>query len=279
MSKTSWLDISGLNAKLPQWQGQYLNNNPFPHIVIDDFLPVATAARIHKAFPNVHSKGWIHYLHYNENKHGLNKQRLLPAEVKGLIAELNSPGFIAFLELLTGIKGLLPDPGMEGGGIHQTMPGGFLNVHADFTVHPLKKMWRRRVNLLIYLNPGWEPSYGGQLELWPKDMSACRQQVLPLFNRCVIFNTDRHSYHGVGPVSCPPGNSRKSIALYYFTEEQHKPRLISTNYKARPGDGISAFFIWLDKKAVALYTRIKRWFGLNDDWASALLQKMKRKNN
>ena len=265
-----------LDQKLSQWQAEYASNKPFPHIIIDAFLEEKIAKEALGAFPRVHKQGWIHYVHYNENKHGLNKAQLLAEEFKLLIEELNSKTFLSFLENLTGIKNLLADSELEGGGLHQTLSQGFLNVHADFTVHPHKKMWRRRVNVLIYLNEDWQEKDGGYLELWPKDMRVCVQKILPIFNRCVIFNTDEHSYHGVSKVSCEAGNTRKSIALYYFTEEKKKPHLIATNYRARPGD--NAFWIWLDKKAVAIYTKLKSWFGLNDDIVSRFLDRFRDKN-
>ena len=85
---------------------------------------------------------------------------------------------------------------MEGGGLHQSVHGGFLNIHADFTVHPLHANWRRRVNLLLYFNEDWDPEYGGQLELWSTDIKTRVQVVAPVQNRCVIFTTDPDSFHG-----------------------------------------------------------------------------------
>jgi Rps23 Pro-64 3,4-dihydroxylase Tpa1-like proline 4-hydroxylase len=223
-------------------------------------------------FPEVKDAGWIHYVHINEKKHGLNKLELLPEYIQEVIGELNSPEFIEYLCELTGIDNLLPDDRLEGGGLHQTNRGGYLNMHADFTVHPHKPHWRRRVNLLIYLNENWKDEYHGELELWERDMSKCIVKISPIFNRCVIFNTDEDSYHGVpDPIQCPENMSRKSIALYYFTEEKNLPNLRSTNYKSRPGDGIKGIFIYLDKVFIAIYTRIKRFFGLNDDFASKVL--------
>lgn len=260
---------------------KYQQNSPYPHIVMDYFLLKEVAEKTLEVFPNIKDEGWIHYVHVNERKHGLNKLELIPDFIKNkVIAELNSQNFIEYLEKLTGIDNLLPDHTFEGGGIHQSEQGGYLNIHADFTVHPHKKNWRRRVNLLIYLNKDWEEHYGGNLELWDKTMSRCMQKIPPIFNRAVIFNTDADSYHGLpDPLMCPKGITRKSIALYYFTEEQvgsFKKR--TTNYKARPDDGYKAIFIWLDKKFILIYTLIKGALNLNDDFASKILNKLgKRK--
>ncbi|MEM1322678.1 MAG: 2OG-Fe(II) oxygenase [Bacteroidota bacterium] len=276
--RLDWLDWRRWKAELPGWKAAYQQAQPYPHIVIDGFLEEAIARQVLKEFPGIADEGWIHYLHVNEKKHGLNKMELLPPFIQQLIGYLNSPEVVQQLSELTGIQGLLADDSLEGGGLHQTARGGFLNVHADFTVHPHRRRWRRRINLLIYFNEDWEAQYRGDLELWSRDMKACVTKVAPLFNRCVIFNTDEDSYHGLpDPIQCPEGQTRKSIALYYFTEEQELPRKRATNYRARPGDGIKALWIWLDKKAIALYNSIKGRLGLSDDLASKILNWFSKK--
>jgi Rps23 Pro-64 3,4-dihydroxylase Tpa1-like proline 4-hydroxylase len=259
-------------AKLGQLASEYQQNRPYPHIQLDHFLDPETARLVAEAFPPVDA-AWIHYLHLNEKKHGLNRRAMLPPSINSLISELNGPEFCRFLSQLTGIPNLIADDSLEGGGLHQTLRGGFLNVHADFTVHPHHSHWRRRVNLLIYLTPEWKPEYGGALELWERDMSACARRIPPLFNRAVIFNTDQDSYHGVPePLACPSDLSRKSIALYYFTEEAAPPKKVWTNYRARPQDGVKAFGIWVDRQLLAAYSTIKSVLGINDQLISRILQ-------
>lgn len=253
---------------------------PYPNIVFNDFFEPWAAEKALAVFPKVKNEGWIHYIHVNEKKHGLNKLELIPPFiVHGIIKELNSKKFIHYLEKLTGIEHLIPDTTFEGGGIHQTERSGFLNVHADFTVHPHKKNWRRRVNLLVYLNKDWQESFKGNLELWDKKMLACQKSIAPIFNRVVVFNTDQDSYHGVPePLECPKDWSRKSIALYYFTEEKTGSfKRKATNYRARPGDGSKAIFIWLDKKMISLYSWLKGTLGINDDFISSILNRFNRK--
>ena len=273
-------DIS-LNTQVSnaaELSSSYQTASPYAHVVIDNLLDEEMVNTIYKDFPAVGDEGWIHYLHYNEKKHGLNKMEVLPESIQHLIKYFNSPEIVKWLEELTGINHLIADENMEGGGLHQSQNGGFLNVHADFTVHPHKRNWQRRVNLLLYLNQDWKEEYGGALELWSRDMKQCVQKVQPIFNRCVVFNTDADSYHGFpDPMTCPEDVTRKSIALYYFTEEEHIPQKRSTNYKARPNDGIKGVFIYLDKKAVAFYTKLKGWLGINDDFVSSVLRKFGKK--
>ena len=265
-------------AKLESQKATYKKAAPYPHIVLNNFLEDWAARKAMDVFPKVQDKGWIHYLHVNEKKHGLNKMDLLPAFIQQLIQELNSKEFVNYVSELTGIQGLVADEMLEGGGLHQSKRGGFLNVHADFTVHPHKRKWRRRVNLLIYLNENWKEEFNGHLELWSRDMKKCEQKILPIFNRCVLFNTDEDSFHGLPePIQCPENETRKSIALYYFTIEKEAPKKRATNYKARPGDGIKALWIYLDKQMITLYNNLKGWLGINDDFVSKVLNWFSRK--
>ncbi len=272
------LDLSSWDARLKHLIPDYQHQRPFPHIVLDNFLTATAADKAHHAFPAIKDRGWIHYMHINEKKHGLNKMELLPAYFQKIIHQLHTPAFVNWLSALTGIPNLLADDSLEGGGLHQMERGGFLNIHADFTVHPHRRRWRRRVNLLIYFNKDWQESYRGELELWSKDMKKQERSIAPLFNRCVIFNTDKDSFHGLPePIQCPEGETRKSLALYYFTEESQTPRMQATNYRARPGDGIKALWIYLDKQLIALYTKLKGRLGINDDLVSRLLRFLNRR--
>jgi len=110
---------------------------------------------------------------------------------------------------LFAIPGLVCDPELVGGGWHCIPRGGFLKTHVDFN-H--LNGYTRRLNLLLYLSPGWDRSWGGELRL-------CDRVIEPLFNRCVVFETSEKSWHGhPEPLTCPEGESRNSIALYYYTK-------------------------------------------------------------
>ncbi|MFN0013453.1 MAG: 2OG-Fe(II) oxygenase [Saprospiraceae bacterium] len=273
------LDLARWIKTVDEQAHAYQSAHPYPYGQFENFLENEAASRAMNAFPKVKDEGWIHYMHVNEKKHGLNKMDIIPPFLQDVIRQLNSDEFVSSISRLTGIEGLKADPSLEGGGLHQSQRGGYLNIHADFTVHPHKRNWRRRVNLLIYLNEDWQPDYRGELELWTRDMKACARKILPVFNRCVVFNTDEDSFHGLpDPILCPESMTRKSIALYYFTEETAAvPRKRATNYRARPGDGIKAVFIWADKEAVRIYNTLKGWFGINDDFVSKVLNWFSRK--
>jgi len=265
-------------ARLDELIARYRGATPYPHVVLDDFVAPDVATCAATEFPAPDSGEWIQYVHVNERKLGRNDPAAIPAVHRAVIAELHSPGFVEFLSTLTGIPGLFADDSLEGGGLHQSTRGGFLNVHSDFNSHPHHPTWRRRLNLLLYLNPGWEESWGGQLELWDSDVQTRVKRVAPLFNRAVVFDTTGDAFHGhPEPLACPDGVTRKSIALYYFTEESAPVRVRSTEYRARPGEGLWGLAIYLDTMVLRAYDRVKRRFGLNDRFASVLLKRLSRR--
>jgi len=257
---------------------QFRDNKPYPHVQLRGFLDPDIAAEMSHEFPGLETDAWTRYKHQNENKLGLTKRELFPALIAEVVDELNSPEFVSWLSEVTGISGLMADDSLEGGGLHQSGPGGFLNVHTDFRTHHYHKNWRRRVNLILYLNPDWDQRWGGAIELWDRDVRECVAKVPPVLNDTLIFETNEISYHGFPePLSCPEGQSRKSLALYYYTIDENVTAR-STNYRARPKDSaMKSALIWLDKEAVDLYSRAKARFGFSDEVASKILGFLARK--
>jgi hypothetical protein len=218
---------------------RYAAADPFPHIVLDDFLPPGIAQRIASEFPEPRDIEWQRFSSPSERKLASADPARMPAFTRQVLAEFNSRAVCDFLSVLTGIDGLIPDPHYVGGGLHQIEPGGFLKVHADFNHHEGLRL-DRRLNLLLYLNDDWKEEYGGHLQLWTTDLQRCAARVLPVLNRCVIFSTTSDSYHGhPDPLTCPPDRRRRSLALYYYSngrpEEQQRPSH-STLFVERPGE-------------------------------------------
>jgi hypothetical protein len=196
----------------------YKTAEPFPHIVIDNFLDLNVATSLREAFPDSTGDEWIRYDSSTDRKLGLKSILSLEPDVRRILYELGGAEMIQFLQQLTGIEGLLSDPWFRGGGLHQTLPGGYLKVHADFNKHQTLNL-DRRLNVIIYLtHNNWIDEYGGHLELWDRGMKGAKQRILPIFNRCVVFETSATTYHGhPSPLACPPSWSRKSLAAYFYT--------------------------------------------------------------
>lgn len=202
---------------------------PFQHIVIDNFLRPNHAAFLARHFPTPDHPIWLDWRKRAPNQYGKQgagdsrKFSALPGVLRLALQEFNASPFLSYLERLTGTKRLLPDPHFTGGGMHQILNGGILDVHTDFNYYERLKLYRR-INVLIYLNPEWTEDYGGALELWDgavRDGGKCVKSIAPLYNRVVIFNTNKKSFHGHPKEwNGPPGSTRRSIALYYYTAEQ-----------------------------------------------------------
>lgn len=218
----------------------YVNAAPFPHIVVDGILPDSLVGHVLGHFPAAPLPSDTNF---EIGYAGHHKRQVLPedcdADMRQLFHFFNSRPMLQFLEGLTGIEALLPDPYFSGGGFHEISAGGLLGIHADFRINEQLHL-QRRLNVLIYLNPSWDGAWGGKLELWDRGMQSCQRAVEPLLNRCVVFNTEADTYHGhPEPLACPPEVKRRSIALYYYTASRavykEVPKL-STMYQARPQD-------------------------------------------
>jgi hypothetical protein len=200
----------------------YRDAQPFPHIMIDDFLTSEALIEAIAAFPGPDDAAWqVEDFVVAEQKVSVkkacNEELRMPVAIRKILRELNSSLFLRYLSKLTDIPNLLPDPAFIGSGMFRIEVGGFLNVHADFNVHFLNGL-DRRLNLLLYLNLGWQDDYGGHLELWQQGVPRPIKSIAPIANRCVIFSTTDKSFHGhPKPLSCPPGRSRNCLSLYYYT--------------------------------------------------------------
>lgn len=217
------------------WEG----SSPFPHIVADGLIDPDVLHLVAGEFPEPEQIRWQQFDRPTELKLANADMSLMGPTTRRLLNELNSQVFISFLEAVTGIDGLIPDPHLEGGGLHQIRRGGFLKVHADFNRHDKLKL-DRRLNVLIYLNDDWAESYGGELELWDREMTACAKRIAPQFNRMVVFATTDFSYHGhPEPLTCPPERARRSLALYYYTNGRPSDEVTAphtTLFRKRPTD-------------------------------------------
>lgn len=235
------LDAARLRPLAEGLSAEYAGAEPFPHAVIDGLFPADVLRRVARGFPRAGEELWHRFDNPRQKKLATLDETRIEPHARWLLYQLNSSVFVNFLEQLTGVGGLIPDPHFEGGGLHQIERGGFLKIHADFNRHPKLRL-DRRLNLLLYLNEGWREEYGGHLELWDRDVARCVKKIAPVFNRCVVFTTTDYSFHGhPEPLACPPGVTRKSLALYYYSNGRPAEESAGehgTLVRARPGETI-----------------------------------------
>ncbi len=227
-----------------EFERQFAAAQPFRHVVIEPFLEAEFCGELIAQFPPFAAGD-------ARNERGEAAGKAVISHIAGL-----GPAFrrfdglmrdAAFLECvgrIAGIPGLLYDEDYVGGGTHENRDGQELDPHVDFNFHP-RLGWHRRLNLIVFLNPEWEESWGGCLELlrepWA-DGSEARRTVAPLANRAVIFETTESSWHGFPVIRTPPGRglSRKSLAVYFYSRERPAAEIASahgTYYYQRPLPG------------------------------------------
>jgi hypothetical protein len=271
------VDYDVLDARAESLAARFRQAAPYPHLVFDALLKPEVARALEAAFPTALDGFWTHYNHYNSKKAGLTKLDALPPLFQRVVHELNDARFTSLLSRITGFPDLLSDDLLEGGGLHMTEHGGFLNLHADFTNHHYHHDWQRRCNLILFLNSDWREEWGGALELWERDLSACRVKVPVRHNSAILFETAADTFHGYPDrLTNPEGTSRKSLALYYYTKEAQVVAK-STNYRARPGEpAVRRALIAADRTALHLYTVVKERLGLSDRVVSRMLKLFRR---
>jgi Rps23 Pro-64 3,4-dihydroxylase Tpa1-like proline 4-hydroxylase len=207
---------------------QYQNANPFPYVVIDNFLPEFILKRCVEELKNhkiwfSNTQKWVDKFQVNKfyypNENTLIDEIKSEIPITNLIFDyLNSESFIKFLEELSGFEGLFRDPNLLGGGIHKISNGGKLSIHVDFNTHP-ETLKKRKLNLLIYLNEDWMNEWNGNLEFWDKKTWEKKIEISPVFNRAVIFSIEDAPHGHPIELNTPDGVDRYSLALYYFTDE------------------------------------------------------------
>lgn len=225
-----------LAALAERFRAEYAAGQPFPHVAIDDFLPADVANRLADEFPAIDAVDWTYWgpgdtaktLDKRIEKVGTSEENHFSPFTRLVMLQFNSHTFLRFLETLTGIPNLIPDPSFNGCGLHSTGPGGRLMIHTDINRHPVQDKLHQRLNMIYYVNRDWKDEYGGHFELWDRDVTQCVKRVAPIFNRFLIFDTGRFSYHGhPQPLTCPPDRRRNSLAVYYYVVD--RPR--DENYK------------------------------------------------
>ncbi|MGO9557834.1 MAG: 2OG-Fe(II) oxygenase [Acidimicrobiales bacterium] len=239
MEQPFFFDPEALAKLAAEYRASFAQAQPFPHVVIDGVIPDDILEQVVAEAPAPHEhKDWLAHNHANAVKLSIADDWTLGPVTRHVLNQFNSAVFINFLEQLTDITGLIPDPHYLGGGLHQIERGGFLSVHADFNRHK-RLLLDRRLNAIVYLNHDWQDEWGGHLELWNREMTEKVEAVAPVFNRMVIFATTDTGFHGhPDPLECPPGVRRRSLALYYYTNgrpEHEQSAAHTTLHQVRRG--------------------------------------------
>ena len=211
-------------ARADQLHGSFVSAAPFRHVIIDNFLKPEVADALLGEFPKFEQGNYIGDDGKPGGKSTIDRVKGLGPSYRTLDEVIQSRGFLDFVGAITGIKDLIYDPYYLGGGTHENRHGQDLRAHIDFNYHPSER-WHRRLNLIVYLNHEWDEAWGGMFDLYrdPYADAGPTVRVAPMFNRCVIFETNEHSWHGFERILQPEAKrhiSRKSVALYFYTKDR-----------------------------------------------------------
>lgn len=205
----------------------FRGGEPFPHLCLDDVIEAGAVDQIHAMFTRLPDDTWD-----KSNDIGIEvkwrsnwrSEYDIPEPAREIVRFFNSGIFLRQLARLTGIPNLIPDPYYTGGGFNLIKRGGYLDVHCDGNWHDAMAV-HRRLNLLLYLNRGWDPAWGGAFGLYDETGQTLLRDYAPLGNRLLIFETHDRSFHGhPEPLQCPDEQYRSSIILYYYTSAPRRAR-------------------------------------------------------
>ena len=185
---------------------------PFRHWVADDAFPPLKPDQLAGIADLKFEVAYANDV--EQGKLTLRNPDLMPVRAAAALANLRDPLYVHQWAKETGIVGLEDDPTIHGGGLHVTLPGGWLAPHVDYARHPKLRHMERRLTLIAFLNPHWEMRWGGQL-LFTDPMGKSVYEITPKPGRLVVWESGDLSYHAVRQVAAdaPP---RVSVAVYYI---------------------------------------------------------------
>lgn len=211
------INFDEIEKNIDEYRQSFRSAHPFELLILDDFCDKDKLDQFYSSIPDPVEGGVNKSRDYvfAKNKFEKSDFRKISDVANVLYQDLTSDRFSMILSEITGQRVFI-DPDFHGGGIHQGGKDSFLDMHVDFNFHPLKSNWFRNLNVLLYLNKGWDKSYGGQLNLRHKDTGESAS-VEPIYNRCVIMFTRDYTLHGYSKINFPTGTYRRSVAAYAYS--------------------------------------------------------------
>ena len=211
-------DIQYIKNKFSNFQelhSTFVKTQPHPILVLDDFLPISTAKKLQAECESVPTEHWTEFTRRGSYMKECKNLDYSP-EAVNIVNQLHSTTGLKWLEKITGIQGLLPDPHLTGAGYSRSFNGDSLKVHTDFNWNDELKL-HRKLTLIVYLTEEWQEEFGGHIEFYDDTNKNLVQSVFTKFNRCVIWQYHKTGFHGYPtPIQCPDRVSRNTLRLFYY---------------------------------------------------------------
>lgn len=208
------------SENLEDLAARFSENEPFRHLIIDDFFGPDVAVQLGKAISAIRDHDYaVSFRSLAQKKLQLGNISAKAPHLWYAYQGLMGSKYVELIEKLSGYEGLEADRQFAGAGLQRYRARGFSEIHLDANRHPFDAALYHRVNLIVFMNPDWEAKWGGELVLWSSRYGRPDQAAVvvePLFNRAVIFDVTSKSWHSVNRVRCPANRMRDSMAIFYF---------------------------------------------------------------
>lgn len=182
------------------------------HFIVDELLPTEIANGIYDAFPK-DANGFFDRESFREKKRTSAHLDQYAPILGDITYAFQDPETVRAVAGIVEFAQIEPDPSLYAGGLSMMFKGDFLNPHIDNS-HDGKRDRYRRLNLLYYVSPDWKLENGGNFELWDDDCKVPKTLTCK-FNRLVVMETNRHSWHSVSPVQVDA--PRCCVSNYFFS--------------------------------------------------------------
>jgi hypothetical protein len=221
------MEIKINNNDIEKFRNKFKKAKPYSYVVIDNFFKKDLLDKVALSFPPLKDDKWFRFRDkigdfdniFESGMNAISKPDIMPTTCQSFLYNLNSMSFCKTLEKLTGIENIQPDDYWHYSGLRINTPGAHQLIHSDALFHPhLKK--RKILTFMLYLTKNWKEEDEGCLEIWDNEMEKCVHKIEPLFNRVVIFENTKTSYHGV----TKNNHFRKAITMSYLLNEYDENR-------------------------------------------------------
>ena len=206
------LIVETMRSSQSIFREEFFQEGRIKSFIVDNLLPDDLAHEIYNAFPN--KKEMVFKNDFRERKYVAAQMNCYRPILEEIIFAFQDPHVVRIVSEITGIPNLIPDENLYAGGISLMCCGDYLNPHIDNS-HDHERKNYRALNLLYYVTPGWETSYGGHLELWDHGVMQSPRTIESKFNKLVVMITGKSSWHSVSKVLCQ--GERRCVSNYYFS--------------------------------------------------------------
>lgn len=226
------LIVSRLEPHIQALAAEFQQPGQIRSCQILDLLPPELAYEIHDRFPP--SDRMMLKRSIKENKHVAAQMDAFDPLLEEAVYAFQDPRVVEQIARITGLTTLEPDVDLYAGGISAMSKGAYLRPHLDNS-HDKKRERYRVLNLLYYVTPDWEESFGGSLQLWDEGPRGAPRTFPSLFNSLVIMLTNKGSWHSVNEVR--HDGRRCCVSNYYFSRRSpdEADYFHATSFRGEPG--------------------------------------------